>query len=228
MTNASLTHILFILDRSGSMESIRADTIGGFNAFLAGQRETAGRCTMTLVQFDHEYEERFCGLPIEQVRSLDTASFIPRGSTALLDAIGRALIQEGERLSATPEEQRPGLVICAILTDGEENASTEFSAAKIRQMLSHQREVYGWQVIFLGANQDAFAVADSLGIQRTHASSFSADAIGVGTSFKSTSDLASRMRKSTAMGRSAAEEAFSEEERDAMINTPPPPPRRRR
>ena len=142
---------VFILDRSGSMESCWDDTIGGFNAFLAEQKPLGG--TMTLIQFDHEYLLTYETKPIEEVEPLTRETFKPRGATALLDALGRAI---KEIKSATP----PTVVV---LTDGEENSSTKYTKSHIKDLVE-QRTKDGWTFVYLGANQDAFAEAGSIGI----------------------------------------------------------------
>ena len=112
MTDPTYTDITMVLDRSGSMQSIKTDTIGGFDAFISEQRQVPGRCTVSLVQFDNEYEEVYTGRPIAEVPTL---TLVPRGSTAMLDAIGRAVNATGARLAAMPEDRRPGTVIVGIM-----------------------------------------------------------------------------------------------------------------
>jgi len=156
-----LTDIVVVLDRSGSMSSCRTDAEGGLNTFIEKQKAEPGRAVFTLVQFDNVYEFVHRGIPIDQV---PRCVLEPRGGTALLDAIGQAINETGERLRKLPEAERPGLVVFVIITDGGENASTEFSNERIRSMVEHQSQVYNWQFMFLGANQDAFATAAGYGI----------------------------------------------------------------
>jgi uncharacterized protein YegL len=120
MTDQNLTHIYFLLDRSGSMTSIRTETIAGFDAFIAEQRKVAGACKVTLARFDNEYDEVYVDRDLAAVPTLELT---PRGSTALLDAIGRLIVTAGERMAALPEEARPGSVVVGVMTDGYENAS---------------------------------------------------------------------------------------------------------
>jgi uncharacterized protein YegL len=141
--------LIFLLDRSGSMESCRDDTIGGFNSFVKDQVVLGGK--LSLIQFDHEIKKSFSDLELKDVKPLTTETFKPRGSTALLDAIGETI----KTNSGTP------LVI--ILTDGQENASTKFTKAHIKDLIE-QKTKDGWTFIYLGANQDAFAEAGSIGI----------------------------------------------------------------
>lgn len=159
---SNLTDITVVMDRSGSMQACRSDAEGGLNRFIEDQKKQPGEALFTLVQFDTEYEFVHNGVPIQ---SVPHCSLVPRGSTALLDAIGRAIIETGERLAKMPEPERPGLVILVILTDGQENSSREFSKAQVQEMIQHQQDVYKWQFVYLGANQDAFAEAANLGIQ---------------------------------------------------------------
>lgn len=177
MTDKNLTEIICIVDRSGSMGSIRDDAIGGFNTFLQEQqKEKVDRCLLTYAQFDDRYEIVKNGIPIEDMPPLTDETFVPRGSTALLDAIGKTVNTVGERLSKTPEEQRPGSVIVVILTDGGENASREFNRQQIHELITNQRDRWQWEFIFLAANQDAIAAGGALGIM--NAANFSHDAAG--------------------------------------------------
>jgi hypothetical protein len=161
MTDPNLTHLYFLLDRSGSMVSLREDTIGGFDTFIAEQRTAPGRCRVTLAQFDNEYDEVYADRDIATVPSL---VLVPRGSTALLDAVGRLVVTAGERLAALPEQDRPGSVIVGVMTDGYENASREWTHARIKALIEQQSHEYGWQFLYLGADQDAIEVGASIGV----------------------------------------------------------------
>jgi len=132
MTDPTYTHLAFLLDRSGSMQSIRSDIEGGFDAFIAEQRGAAGRCTVTLAQFDTDYEVTYLDLPIDQVPPLDLR---PRGRTALLDSIARLVNDTGAHLAALPEHERPGTVIVGIMTDGHENASREWTHPAVKALI---------------------------------------------------------------------------------------------
>jgi hypothetical protein len=207
-----LTDITLVLDRSGSMASIRDDAIGGVTAFIEGQKAAPGRCVFTLVQFDHEYQIVHSAVPIADVPPLTRETFVPRGNTAMLDAIARAVTETGARLAAMPEAERTGKVILAILTDGQENASVEYHRnhgghARVKAMIDHQREVYGWQVIYLGANQDAVAVGASIGVPQSTSMSFAADNIGQVT------NTLSRNVRSYRMGGQSASLAYTDEDR---------------
>ncbi|WP_139981456.1 vWA domain-containing protein [Nocardioides litoris] len=161
MTDQTLTHLYFLLDRSGSMQTIKSDIEGGFAAFLAEQREAPGRCVVTLAQFDDRYDVVHAGLDVADVPPLVLA---PRGSTALHDAMGRLVTDAGAELAALPEAERPGTVIVAVMTDGLENASREWHAQAVKALVEQQSATYGWQFLYMGADQDAVEVGTSLGV----------------------------------------------------------------
>jgi len=191
-----LTEIAFVLDRSGSMNSIAGDAIGGFNSFLAQQQAEPGEAHLTLVLFDHEYLVAQDNVDIHSVPPLDTRTYVPRGMTALLDAIGRTIDAIGTRLANTPEDQRPGKVIVAILTDGMENASRDYDNRRVADMISHQQEKYAWEFIFLAANQDAIATAQTLSIQAKDAIAFDATGQGVRMAMARVSEETTKRRGS--------------------------------
>lgn len=185
--NNRLTEIAFILDRSGSMAAMTEPAIAGFNEFLRDQQRADGDARLTLVLFDDEYLVPCASLPVAEVVELDTTTFVPRGSTALLDAIGRTLDELGARLAGIPEKNRPGQVVVAIMTDGEENASRHFSLKEIAGKIRHQQEHYAWQFLFLGANQDAIATAMRMGIAAKDSASYFHDSAGYKSSSKAMS-----------------------------------------
>ncbi len=165
MTDPNLTHIYVLLDRSGSMQSIVEDTVGGFDAFIAEQRQGSGECRVTLAQFDDDYEEVYADLPVADVPSLVLQ---PRGTTALLDSVARLINDAGRRLEALPEDRRPGTVIVGIMTDGLENASREWTHPQVKQLIERQTNDYQWQFLYLGADQDAVEVGMSIGVGAGH------------------------------------------------------------
>ena len=167
--------ITVILDRSGSMESIASDVIGGFNHFVTHQQVQPGECRLTLVQFDNQYEVVYAGMPIVKAPPLTADTFQPRGSTALLDAIGRTIDATGERLRALPEPDRPDRVLLVVITDGLENASTDYTRSRVFEMISTQRDVYRWSFLFMAANQDAIQEGGHIGIAPQAAMNFDAD-----------------------------------------------------
>lgn len=172
------TELVCIIDRSGSMESIKDDAIGGFNSFLESQRGVPGTASVTLVLFDDRYEVVHENVDLKVIENLTDKTFVPRGMTALLDAVGKTINTIGERLSKTDEDQRPEKVMVCILTDGMENSSKEFSREKIKEMVNHQRDKYKWEFSFLAANQDAFCEAGKIGIKEEFTSGFLATAKG--------------------------------------------------
>jgi|GEM_PF-23342 len=173
-----LAEIIFLLDRSGSMSGLESDAIGGYNSFLATQKIVEGKAQVTTVLFDDKYDLLHDGVDIENVKAITEKEYFARGSTALLDAIGKTIINVGIRLSNTVESERPSKVIFVITTDGQENASREFSYKKIHEMISEQQDKYSWEFIFLGANIDAAKEAESLGIKASRASNYVADSLG--------------------------------------------------
>ena len=170
--------IVCIIDRSGSMLKIKDDAIGGFNNFLADQKQVPGEVAFSLIQFDHEYNVVYDCVPLQSVEPLTNKTYAPRGTTALLDAIGRTVTTIGDRLNKTEEILRPQKVIVVILTDGLENASREYKRNTISEMVKHQQEKYSWEFLYLGANQDAFTEAGALGINRGSTTNFDATDIG--------------------------------------------------
>lgn len=155
-----LSEVVVILDRSGSMDSILADAQGGLDTFIRQQKEAPGECVFTLAEFDDHYDVPILAKPIKDVAG---HKIVPRGSTALYDAVGKTIVTVGERLAAMPESERPGLVVVTIITDGMNNASKEYTAEKVKEMIQRQQDAYKWQFQYLGANQDAWAVSSGLG-----------------------------------------------------------------
>jgi hypothetical protein len=173
------TDVTVILDRSGSMDTISSDVIGGFNRFVADQQREPGECRLTLVQFDDQYEVVYAGRPIAEAPRLSHDTFQPRGSTALLDAIGRTIDSTGARLSAVSDAERPDRVLLVVITDGFENASARYTRERVFEMISRQQSVYSWSFLFLAANQDAIAAAAAVGIAPHQAMNFVPSGEGV-------------------------------------------------
>ncbi len=158
-----LTDITFIVDRSGSMAHRREDAEGGINAFIEEQKEAEGDALFTLVQFDDRYEFVHKGIKIEAVPHY---TLYPRGWTALLDAVGRAIAETGERLDKMHESDRPGNVVVVVVTDGQENSSKEFNQGQIRDMITHQQEKYNWHFTYIGADANTFEQSAAIGISK--------------------------------------------------------------
>ncbi|MGM0846556.1 MAG: vWA domain-containing protein [Bacillota bacterium] len=191
--NKNLTEVVFLLDRSGSMAGLESDTVGGFNGFVKNQAGLRGKALITTVLFDDQYEVLWQGKPAESTKLTDKEYFV-RGCTAMLDAVGKTIAEVGHRLSTTPEDERPGKVIFAITTDGMENASREFTYEKIKKLISHQREKYNWEFIFMGANIDAAQEADNIGISVENAYEFVASEEGVEKMYSQMCEEVSQMR----------------------------------
>jgi len=190
-----VTEIICIIDRSGSMESIRSDAIGGFNRFLADQQEPEDPARLTMVLFDDQYDVTYNGAEIHTVPALTKTTFVPRGMTALLDAVGKTLNTVSARLSEIPADDRPEKVIVAILTDGHENASKEFSLPVIRDMISHYSTDLKWDFIYLAASQDAFSEAGQMGISADNTLQFTANKAGIRGSYDNISQAMEMKRK---------------------------------
>lgn len=192
MTNPNYTDLTMVLDRSGSMAQVAADTVGGFATFVKDHQAVPGTVKMTLVQFDHEYTPVYTALPVADVPTLD---FHPRGRTALLDAVGRAIVEAGERFAKMSEDERPARVVFAIFTDGYENASREFTGQRIKDLITEQQNRWNWQFMYLGANQDAITVGTDMGINAgqtlTYAGTGQGTRAAMGKMSKSSADFAS-------------------------------------
>ena len=171
---SNTTEIAFILDQSGSMQSIKAGTLEGVNAFLTQQKEENDKfpVRLSLTLFSTGFEIRHGSVPVTEVPLLTEETYLPNGGTALLDAIGNTIDELGKRLSETPEEERPGTVIVAIMTDGEENSSRQCNWLQISEKIKHQTEAYKWQFLCLGANQDAIATAARMNIAAENSTTF--------------------------------------------------------
>ncbi|MFO0217896.1 MAG: VWA domain-containing protein [Planctomycetota bacterium] len=207
---ADLTDITLVVDRSGSMAAIREDAEGGVNTLIAEQAKQPGECLITLVQFDQKYEFVQRGISARQCPPYKLG---PRGMTALLDAVGRAINETGARLAALPESDRPGLVVFVISTDGHENSSREFTREQVKQMIAHQQTVYNWQFTFLAANAEAFAEAGGMGIATEHAAQFAPGKVRHAN--LATAQKVARMRKQKADGVDV-QNLFTVEERQSM------------
>lgn len=174
-THSSLA---LVLDRSGSMSSCLEAAISATNHFLNDQKEAEGTADLTITLFDDRIEQPYEAIDLGEIPDFDTRTFVPRGSTALLDAIGHTIDCLGARLAALPEAERPGTVIVAILTDGYENASTHETWQSLNEKIRHQQDKYRWQFLFLAAGPDAIAQASRIGILDGNTSAYTNDSIG--------------------------------------------------
>lgn len=171
MSDSQLTHIVFVLDRSSSMNPLRKVAVDGFNQLLSRQRELPGRATVTLVQFSTEVETTWENLPVTEAL-LSPRAYCPNGCTALYDAVASTIDSTGHHLAMLPETQRAGKVVFAILTDGEENSSIRFRARDVMSRIRHQTDVYGWEFLFLGASPSWMEQAAEMGIAQEQAVNF--------------------------------------------------------
>jgi hypothetical protein len=177
--NPHLTEIAYILDRSGSMQPMQEPAVAAFNDFIKSQLDVPGAARLSLIQFDDAYEVPVPAAPIQDVPQLTAATYTPRGRTALLDAIGRTIKETDHRISALPDADKPSKVILAIFTDGEENASLEYTIKHIGDLIRLYRDQKGWEFLFLAANQDAMATAATMRMDTGISASVSFSAKGV-------------------------------------------------
>jgi uncharacterized protein YegL len=173
------THIAVVLDKSGSMGSVKTDTIGEFNNFLKEQKEATGEATMTLVTFNDKTSVINDFSPIKEMTGLTEESYRPDGYTALHDAVGLTINSVGKRLAEMDETKRPSSVLFIVITDGHENRSTEFKANQIKEMIDHQKGVYNWEFVFMGANQDAVLTGGTLGVKASSSMTYSNTSRGI-------------------------------------------------
>jgi hypothetical protein len=195
-TQGDRTHFSVILDRTGSMESIREDTIGGFNGFLREQQAQPSPATLTLVQFDSQdpYEVLQKFAPIGQVPPLTPAAYVPRASTPLFDAIGRGINDLAARLDAMGADQRPARIVFVIVTDGQENASQEFTGERVRAMLDERRKA-GWQFVFLSADEKAIRDGGCLGVTEDYSMAVEKDSHGTRRMWRAVSARSMEFRR---------------------------------
>lgn len=197
--NANLTELVFILDKSGSMSGLESDTIGGFNSMLQKQKAVEGDCRITTVLFDHGYQLLHDRIDIQAVSPMTEKEYQVGGSTALLDAVGRTIEKLVAVQKSTAEDYRAGKVMFVIITDGQENASRRFSTDKIKAMIEREKEEYGWEFVFLGANIDAVETAGHIGISPDRAVDYVPDAAGTALNFAMMSETAAGFRATGAM-----------------------------
>ena len=194
--NKSLTELIVILDASGSMATLKDDVIGGFNQLIEDQKKEEGDCFVTVLQFSSFGKQKAildC-TPIQKVEPMTHTSYTIRGWTALYDAMGYVIDDVGARLANTPESKRPGKVIVAVITDGKENHSREYTSAQVCQKVTQQQDVYNWEFIFTGANQDAIFEANKLGIKSGMTATYKGTGRGVRKTFGGISCATSALR----------------------------------
>lgn len=205
--------VTIVLDESGSMEPLQHDTIGGVNQFLKEQRALPGKCTLSLLKFNHEDRPVFTGRPIAEAPDLTVETYQPTGYTALLDALGRGISEAGDRLRAMAEADRPGKVIILVVTDGAENSSRTWTKEQIKAAVSHQTHVYKWEFVFLGANVDAFAEAGALGMLGSHTMQTHSNKQSVRLSYSSASLNTANFRSGASSSMAWTKEQREEQEK---------------
>ena len=201
-----LTEVIFILDRSGSMSGLEADTIGGFNSMIEKQRKEEGEAFISTVLFDDQSEVLYDRVPVGKVEPMNDNQYYVRGCTALLDAIGGAIHHIANVHKYAREEDRPEKTLFIITTDGMENSSHKYTYDKVKKMVEKQKEKYGWEFLFLGANIDAISVAGKFGIGADRAINYECDRAGTALNYRVLSDTVSAVRNSK-----------SKAEMDAMV-----------
>ena len=190
----NLTEIVFILDRSGSMAGLEDDTIGGFNALIEKQRKEQGEAYVSTVLFDNYIEVIHDRVDIQKIQPMTCKDYYVRGCTALLDAVGKSIHHIGNVHKYAREEDRPEKTIFVITTDGMENASREYTYERVRKMIEHQKEKYGWEFLFLGANIDAAKEAARFGITEDRAANYHADSVGTAVIYEAMSEAVCNVR----------------------------------
>ena len=197
-----MTELVFILDRSGSMSGLEQDTIGGFNAMIDKQRKEPGDAVVSTVLFDSRAEVIHDRVPLDRVPRMTDREYAVRGCTALLDAVGGAIHHIGNVHKYARPEDRPKKTLFVITTDGMENASHRYDYARVRGMIERQKEKYGWEFLFLGANIDAAAEAKRFGISEDRAANYRCDAEGTALNFDVIADAVCSVRKGCALDES--------------------------
>lgn len=209
--NKNLTELVFILDRSGSMNGLESDTIGGFNSMLEQQRKEEGEVLISTVLFDDKVEVLHDRRMINNISRLTSEDYYVRGCTALLDAVGKSINHISKVQKEMPEDMRPAKTMFIITTDGLENASSRFSYKDIKRMVEQKQEADKWEFLFLGANMDAISAAADIGIREDRASNYCCDSVGTATNYRALSKAVSRFREAAPCCMGAALENWDEE-----------------
>ncbi len=192
----NITELVFILDRSGSMAGLEADTIGGFNAMIEKQRREEGACYVSTVLFDNDSEVLHDRVRLSDINPMTDKDYTVRGCTALIDAIGGAIHHIGNVHKYARPEDVPALTMFIITTDGMENASKKYTSERVKGMIERQKEKYGWEFLFIGANIDAVETAARYGIERDRAVNYNADGEGTRVLYESVSKAVCKLRSS--------------------------------
>lgn len=192
----NITELVFILDRSGSMNGLELDTIGGFNSLIEKQKKQDGKCYVSTVLFDDISEVLHDRVELTEIKPMTEEDYTVRGCTALLDAIGGAIKHIANIHKYARVEDVPEHTMFVITTDGMENASRKYDSKTVKELIEKQKETYGWEFLFLGANIDAIETAKKFGIQEDRAVTYCADSVGTRTNFDAVSETVCCMRAS--------------------------------
>ena len=190
----NIVDVVFILDRSGSMGGLESDTIGGFNSMLEKQRKLEGKAYITTVLFDDQYELLHDRIDISKVKNITEKEYYVRGNTALLDAIGKTIAKEKAIQDTLGKNEKADKVLFVIITDGLENSSREYNSTTVRKLIETQKEKYGWEFLFLGANIDAIETANSIGISAERAVNYNSDSIGTKKNYDTLNEAVKEVR----------------------------------
>ncbi|MCD4827468.1 MAG: VWA domain-containing protein [Acholeplasmataceae bacterium] len=189
-----LVEMVFILDRSGSMSGLELDTIGGFNSMISKQKEVSGEAIVSTILFDHEFKVLHDRKSIKDIGLMTRKEYFVKGSTALLDAIGKSIVKTVNTYRTLISSEKPEKIIFIITTDGMENASCEFNSQKIKQMIEYQKEKYNWEFLFLGANIDAVGTARHYGINEDRVANYHSDKMGTEINYRVMAEAISEFR----------------------------------
>lgn len=192
----NITEMVFILDRSGSMSGLEKDTIGGFNSLIEKQKKQNGKCYVSTVLFDHETQVIHDRVELADIKPMTEEDYFVRGSTALIDAIGGAIHHIKNIHKYARREDVPEHTMFVIITDGYENASKKYSSDQVKKMIEHEKEQYGWEFLFIGANIDAVETAKHFGINEDRAVNYHADELGTEVVYDTISDACCNLRAS--------------------------------
>ena len=212
-----LTELVFILDKSGSMSGMEADTVGGFNSMIKKQKKEEGSALVSAVLFNQESEVLLDRVSLDRVRELTTDDYTPMGCTALLDAVGDAVKHIANIHKYARPEDVPSKTVFVITTDGMENSSRKFTYEKLKKLIQKEQEKYGWEFIFLGANIDAAATASSIGIRKERASNYTNDSMGASVMYEAVSDAVSSFRSCQPLSASCNAKVEKDSERSGFF-----------
>ena len=211
----NLTEIVFILDRSGSMGGLEADTIGGYNSMISKQKKEDGDALVTTILFDDKVETLHDRKDLKKIEKITDDDYFVRGCTALLDAVGSTIKHISDVHKELPEDERPDKTLFIITTDGMENASRKYTYEKVKKMVEKKKKKNNWEFIFLGANIDAVSVADKFGVSKNRAVRYECDSVGTALNFEAMSKMVGCARKCTDAAMMA--QAFDEDDMLADI-----------